>query len=169
MTKITPQNKEELEALIEKEMETHGINVDLNHIDISLMTNLSFLFFDSPFNGNISKWNTSNVTDMESMFEFSSFNGDISNWNVSKVEDMFHLFSQAVEFNQNLSSWTPLKLNNSKNIFESSACSAPYWAYCENNAEIRQKIEVYQITKENLKLKKKFKADLNVNKTKIKL
>ena len=39
------------------------------------------MFYDSQFDGNISKWDVSNVTEMENMFGGSSkFNGDISNW-----------------------------------------------------------------------------------------
>ena len=46
---------------------------------------MSWLFNDSEFNGDISKWNVSNVTNMESMFDSSNFNGDISKWDVSNV------------------------------------------------------------------------------------
>ena len=50
------------------------------------------MFKDSKFNGDISKWNTSNVKNMVSMFENSIFTGDISKWDVSNVEYMGRLF-----------------------------------------------------------------------------
>ena len=41
------------------------------------------------FNGNISRWNTSNVTTMEGMFfNARSFNGNISGWDTSNVTTM---------------------------------------------------------------------------------
>ena len=43
----------------------------------------------STFNGDISKWNTSQVTDMRYMFVFASaFNQDIGSWNTEKVTNM---------------------------------------------------------------------------------
>ena len=50
------------------------------------------MFFDSEFNGDISKWDVSNVTDMEGMFRFSKFNGDLSNWDVSNVTNSANIF-----------------------------------------------------------------------------
>ena len=46
---------------------------------------MSGMFYDSQFNGDISKWDVSNVTNMSVMFSDSQFNGDISNWDVSNV------------------------------------------------------------------------------------
>ena len=43
-------------------------------------------------------WDVSNVTDMSFMFCDSEFNGDISNWNVSNVTDMSYMFCDS-EFN----------------------------------------------------------------------
>ena len=44
----------------------------------------------------------SGVQDMSGMFEDSSFNGDISGWNVSQVTDMGSMFYGATSFNQSL-------------------------------------------------------------------
>jgi len=49
---------------------------------------MASMFFESYFNGDISKWNVSNATDMSWMFYKSIFNTDISNWNVSNVINM---------------------------------------------------------------------------------
>ena len=51
------------------------------------------MFFNSQFNGDISKWDVSNVTNMSCMFDYNSqFNGDISKWDVSNVTDMSNMF-----------------------------------------------------------------------------
>jgi surface protein len=53
---------------------------------------MSHLFYDSAFNGDISKWNVSNVVMMGWMFAKSEFTGDLSNWDVSNVDNMTHMF-----------------------------------------------------------------------------
>ena len=92
--KYHPKNKEELLDLLTKLLKERGKNADLNDIDTSKITDMSFLFtFDRrSFNGNISQWDVSNVTDMRWMFTDSSFNGDISQWDVSNVKNMEDIF-----------------------------------------------------------------------------
>ncbi len=55
---IKAKDREHLEFLIQEEINLYGFNVDLNHIDISDIDDLSALFKRSQFNGNISEWNT---------------------------------------------------------------------------------------------------------------
>jgi surface protein len=62
-------------------------NEDLRFICTTKITDMSGMFYDSQFNGDISNWDVSNVTNMSVMFEYSQFNGDISNWDVSNVRD----------------------------------------------------------------------------------
>jgi surface protein len=50
------------------------------------------IFYNSTFNGNISKWDVSNVTVMYKMFCMANFNGNISKWNVSNVINMSYMF-----------------------------------------------------------------------------
>jgi hypothetical protein len=83
-----PQTKDDLHQLILKS----AIDADLNNIDTSSITDMSFLFKDLEFNGSISQWDVSNVTTMEGMFAGSQFNGDISAWNVELVTNMKGMF-----------------------------------------------------------------------------
>ena len=104
---VKPKIKADLLDIIKEEIKTKGYNCDLNFIDTSLITDMSFLFSDdrvSKFNGDISKWNVSNVKNMSYMFVNSKFNGDISKWNVSKVERMDSMFMNS-NFNGDISKW----------------------------------------------------------------
>ena len=91
-----PKTREDLDEIIGERIFYQGNNCDLNDIDVSLITDMSGLFSDLRFNGDISKWNVSNVKDMYSMFLNSKFNGDISDWNVSNVTEMSYMFSNSI-------------------------------------------------------------------------
>ena len=99
-----PSSKEELKQIIEARIAEEGPNCDLNDIDVSQITDMSYLFDDSNFNGDISRWDVSNVKYMTWMFANSKFNGDISEWDVSNVEDMNGMFAGS-EFKQDISNW----------------------------------------------------------------
>ena len=77
--KIVARDEDHLKWIIKGRTLSQGPNCDLNDIDVSGITDMSFLFFGSDFNGDISSWNVSNVTNMNYMFYDSEFNGDISN------------------------------------------------------------------------------------------
>ena len=92
--KYFPKTKKELKDIISQRINAEGNKVDLNDIDVSKITDMSSLFSDLDFNGDISKWDVSNVTDMYSMFRScNSFNQDISSWDVSNVTDMEYMFN----------------------------------------------------------------------------
>ena len=80
--------KNELQEIIENCMKMYGNECNLNWINTSGIKDMSEVFYNSEFNGDISKWDVSNVETMEKMFLFSKFNGNISNWNVSSVTNM---------------------------------------------------------------------------------
>ena len=88
-----PKTKKELEEIIKERMIEQGEYCDLNDIDTSLITDMSWLFEESNFNGDISEWNVSNVLDMSLMFIGSLFNQDISNWNIHEHCNTFYMFN----------------------------------------------------------------------------
>ena len=79
-------------------------NGDLSGWDVSKVTDMSGMFQDSGFNDDISNWDVSGVEDMHRMFTYSAFNGDLSGWDVSGVEDMGYMFS-GTSFNGDVSGW----------------------------------------------------------------
>ena len=99
-----PKKTYELKKIIEDRIEKEGPNCDLNNIDVSQITDMSYLFWESLFNGDISRWNVSNVIDMTGMFYKSNFNQPIGEWNVNNVESMSYMFS-ASKFNRDISNW----------------------------------------------------------------
>ena len=107
-----PHTKEELQKIIIERIQDEGNECDLNDIDVSDITVMSFLFdvdvneIFNDFNGDISLWNVSNVKDMRFMFNrCKKFNCDLSGWNVSNVEDMRHMFFNCNKFKQNIDNW----------------------------------------------------------------
>ena len=99
-----PKTKDEPEKIIEERINKEGPNCNLNDIDVSLIDDMSWLFSDSDFNGDISKWDVSKVTDMAGMFYNSSFNGDISKWDVSNVLNTTRMCVVS-KFNKDISNW----------------------------------------------------------------
>ena len=114
MAKTIIATNETIKEIVKSEIARLGNNADLNHIDVSQVTDMSYLFKESEFNGDISNWDVSNVTNMECMFEFSDFNGDISKWDVSSVENMVGMFDGSC-FNGDISKWD---VSNVTNIIE---------------------------------------------------
>lgn len=92
MQKFLARDRNHLEQLIKESIAKEGLNCDLNFIDVSNITDMFGLFWDSAFNGKIDEWNVSKVTDMGQMFYRSEFTGDISKWDVSKVQSMSAMF-----------------------------------------------------------------------------
>ena len=114
-----PASKKELKEIINDRISKEGPNCDLNDIDTSLIIDMSSLFYESSFNGNISRWNVSKVTNMGFMFAESRFNQDISEWNVSNVVVMTGTFSYSI-FNQPISNWYVSNVKSMIHMFRES-------------------------------------------------
>ena len=98
-------------------------NKDISSWNTSNVTNMSYMFYQaSEFNQDISSWNTLNVRNMNSMFHeatnFNNFNKSIDTWGtkLGNVLYMSNMFSQAVSFNQNISSWACFNVTNASNM-----------------------------------------------------
>ena len=129
--KIT--SKRDLQKIIIDAIKENGPNCDLNWIDVSGVTNMSYLFNFTeyldysnarqfkkqyPFNCDISKWDVSNVKTMEGLFcGEDEFNQNISNWDVSNVVNMDSMFLGATKFNQPIGMWNVSNVKVFENIF----------------------------------------------------
>ena len=118
--KYHPQTKDELienikELLYKKEN-------DLNCIDTSAITDMSFLFLNINViidNIDVSNWNVSNVTNMEGLFNnCKKFNCDLSKWDVNNVKDMSYMFYNCGNFDCDLSNWNVSNVTNMYTMFE---------------------------------------------------
>jgi hypothetical protein len=57
-----------IKEIVKNEIKRLGKNANLNHIDTSQVTDMSYLFYNTIFDGDISQWNVSNVKNMSYMF-----------------------------------------------------------------------------------------------------
>ena len=114
-----PKTKDELIEIINKRIIKEGTECNLNDIDVSLIEDMSYLFRESKFNGDISRWNTSNAINMRYMFAESDFNGDISKWDVSNVNSMVSMFADS-QFNGDISKWNTSKVETMDSMFARS-------------------------------------------------
>ena len=94
-------------------------NGELSKWDTSNVTDMELMFGGCwEFNGDLSKWDTSSVTDMSKMFGgCHEFNGDLSNWNTSDVTNMSQMFIGCINFNGNISEWDTSNVQNMSQMF----------------------------------------------------
>ena len=123
---IKPKDKGELLKIID--IYQHHKNDSLNWLDVSGITDMSFLFsgkhdgfivISNVYNGDISQWDVSNVKDMTFMFQGSQFNQDISQWDVSNVKDMSWMFYGS-KFNMDISGWDVHNVTDMSCMFQYS-------------------------------------------------
>ena len=77
---LFPKTKDELKQMIKDEISENGNECSLNHIDVSEITDMSYLFRESKFNGDISNWNVSTVTNMNDAFRHSPLENNPPVW-----------------------------------------------------------------------------------------
>ena len=119
--RVIPTSKEQLQSIIEDELERQGPNADLNFIDTSLITNMSYLLLrynNKIENIKIDDWDVSNVTKMIGMFSgCRKFNCDLSRWDVSKVINTSFMFSGCENFESDLSGWNTSRVEDMNGMF----------------------------------------------------
>ena len=112
--KYKPNKRDELKALVKDE------SINLKDIDISLITDMSFVFSDSErkdFSG-IEDWDMSKVTNTNYMFyNAKNFNHPLNKWDMSNVSSMKGMFYEAQSFNQPLDKWDTSNVTNMSKMF----------------------------------------------------
>ena len=123
---LFPKSRGELVDIIKYQTKINGNECSLNHIDVSNIENMAYVFNNAnkKFNGDISQWDVSKVKDMSAMFMETYFNGDISDWNVSNVEEMSWMFQDS-KFNGDISDWDVSNVRAMTEMFERSDFNQP--------------------------------------------
>jgi surface protein len=117
--KTKEELQEKIQETIEKTNPEIGDTVDLNHIDVSNIEDMEWLFYHfNSYNFDVSKWDVSNVKNMSFMFEYcDKFNCDLSKWNVSKVTNMYQMFWDCKNFTSDLSNWNVSNVKKMDSMF----------------------------------------------------
>ena len=117
-------NKEQLKEYLKSEIEKQGENVVIQNLDVSLIEDLSGLFYNLYNNGvktlDLSGWKTSGVKDMGYMFcgcdNIELIN--LSGWDVSNVVDIRYMFSYCTKMKSvDLSGWKTISVENVTSAF----------------------------------------------------
>ena len=122
--------KEQLLEYLKSEIEKQGENVVIKNLDVSLVEDLSDLFYglcDNVKTLDLSGWKTSNVENMSYLFyACSSIESlDLSGWDTSKVKNMDSLFFGCDGLKSlDLSGWDTSNVENMVGMFWE--CPAPY-------------------------------------------
>ena len=89
--------------------------------DVSSVTTMERMFYNTKFNQDIGSWDVSSVMDMDYMFSYAStFNQDINLWDVSKVTTMSSMFNNSAAFNKSLADWNLSAITTLANMFANS-------------------------------------------------
>ena len=83
---------ETIHQIVLDEIDRLGLDADLNHIDVSEVTNMNSLFSRAAY-------------DNFDLKKYEGLNPDITLWNVSNVEIMNYMFYGCDKFNHDISGW----------------------------------------------------------------
>ena len=130
--------QKKIQEIIDRTHPNVGDTIDLNHLMVSNVKYMSYLFYDlelnidfTRYNFNVSNWDVSNVENMCSMFDdCEKFNCDLSNWDVSRVTNMNGMFFMCKCFNYDLSKWNVSNVTNMAYMFyncENFSCDLSRW------------------------------------------
>ena len=79
---------------------------DISSWDVSNVTDMSYLFYESSSTHNLSNWDVSSVENLTYTFANSSFNGFVNNWELSSLTDMSSTFyNSRLGSNVDISGW----------------------------------------------------------------
>ena len=118
-----PETREELKEIVRMKIKKQGsVNVNLNMIDTSKITDMGIVFYGctSLRTLDVSKWDVSNVKGMFGMFSDceSLKTLDISGWDVSKVNNMYCMFCDCKSLETlDVSGWDVSNVNDMSNMF----------------------------------------------------
>ena len=83
-----------------------AFNPPLNHWDVSNVTSMQEMFMGaSDFNQPLNDWDVSKVQKMNGMFARTSFNKSLDNWNLESIESTASMFQGNTNFKQSLIAW----------------------------------------------------------------
>ena len=126
--KFNPKDKGELiNTIIEICKKDKADIVDLNIIDTSKITDMSYVFCNGSIqwqldgrNIDISDWNVSNVTDFHNCFEgYLIFDCDLSKWDVSKCYCFRAMFMNCLDFTgKGLENWDMKSATDISHMFQ---------------------------------------------------
>ncbi|MEW7289147.1 BspA family leucine-rich repeat surface protein [Aquimarina sp. 2304DJ70-9] len=95
--------------------------------DLSAVTSMQGMFFLSSSlvdnGGALGTWDVSNIQDMGFLFRNTPFNEDISSWNTQNVTNMRDMLANCPNFNQNLGDWDISNVTNMSDMFATSGLS----------------------------------------------
>jgi len=84
----------------------YGTTYGIADWDVSAGTDFEFMFYDSPFNEDISGWDVGNGNGFRAMFSgATAFNQDIGGWDMSSCGDMVLMLEGTSSFDQDISGW----------------------------------------------------------------
>lgn len=113
---------ETIHNIVIDEIKRLGNDCDLNHIDVSGVTNLYHdhyaLFEHTDFCGDVSKWQVGNCECFTGVFyDCPNFNCDLSSWDMSQAKIIASMFRGCSEFNQDIGNWNFTQLTNTFKTF----------------------------------------------------